>query len=102
MKNTSRRSFLKKISVGGVTATVLTDGLVQKDAKAKTLIDSNENNAKEKKTSRDYNGTYQEEFLNRVAFPIGGLGSGMFCLEGTGAISHMSISFDHLNITGFL
>jgi uncharacterized protein (DUF608 family) len=29
--------------------------------------------------------------LNRIAFPIGGLGSGMFCLEGTGAISHVSI-----------
>jgi hypothetical protein len=37
----------------------------------------------------------QEKFtgthLNRVAFPIGGLGAGMFCLEGTGAISHVSI-----------
>ncbi|MDR3111271.1 MAG: hypothetical protein LBU65_16505, partial [Planctomycetaceae bacterium] len=29
--------------------------------------------------------------LNRIAFPIGGLGSGMFCIEGTGAISHVSI-----------
>ena len=26
-----------------------------------------------------------------MAFPIGGLGAGMFCLEGTGAISHMSM-----------
>ena len=26
-----------------------------------------------------------------MAFPIGGLGAGMFCLEGTGAISHMSV-----------
>ncbi|MDR2704827.1 MAG: hypothetical protein LBC02_03520 [Planctomycetaceae bacterium] len=29
--------------------------------------------------------------LNRIAFPIGGLGAGMYCLEGTGAISHVSI-----------
>ena len=41
--------------------------------------------------SRDYNGPYAGANLNRVAFPIGGIGAGMFCLEGTGAISHMSV-----------
>lgn len=40
---------------------------------------------------RDYNGPYQGPFLNRVAFPVGGIGGGMFCLEGTGAISHLSV-----------
>jgi hypothetical protein len=39
----------------------------------------------------EYNGSYSGEYLNRIAFPIGGLGAGMFCLEGTGAISHMSV-----------
>ncbi|MCF0175574.1 MAG: hypothetical protein HUJ94_01935 [Bacteroidales bacterium] len=39
---------------------------------------------------RQYTGPYSGENLNHVAFPIGGLGSGMFCLEGTGNISHMS------------
>jgi uncharacterized protein (DUF608 family) len=29
--------------------------------------------------------------LDRIAFPIGGIGAGMFCIEGTGAISHMSV-----------
>ena len=29
--------------------------------------------------------------LDRVAFPIGGLGAGMFCLDGTGAFSHFSL-----------
>ncbi|RYG42818.1 MAG: hypothetical protein EOO01_22375, partial [Chitinophagaceae bacterium] len=38
-----------------------------------------------------YNGSYSGEYLSRIAFPIGGIGSGMFCLEGSGAISHMSI-----------
>ena len=38
-----------------------------------------------------YNGSYTGEYLNRIAFPIGGLGAGMFCLEGTGAISHVSV-----------
>ncbi|MBU0638551.1 MAG: hypothetical protein KKB50_06775 [Planctomycetes bacterium] len=38
-----------------------------------------------------YNGSYAGENLNRVAFPIGGIGAGMICLEGTGAISHVSV-----------
>ena len=37
------------------------------------------------------NGPYKGANLNRVAFPIGGMGAGMFCLEGTGAISHLSV-----------
>jgi len=40
---------------------------------------------------RKYNGVYTGENLNRVAFPIGGLGAGMFCLEGTGAFSQVSV-----------
>jgi len=39
----------------------------------------------------EYNGSYSKEYLNRIAFPIGGIGAGMFCIEGTGAISHMSV-----------
>ena len=38
-----------------------------------------------------FNGTYNGEYLQHVAFPIGGMGAGMFCLEGTGAVSHMSV-----------
>ena len=38
-----------------------------------------------------YNGVYTGERLNRVAFPMGGLGAGMICLEGTGALSHFSL-----------
>ena len=38
-----------------------------------------------------YNGVYKGEYLNRVAFPIGGIGAGMFCWEGNGAISNMSL-----------
>ena len=40
---------------------------------------------------REFNASYSGEHLNRVAFPIGGIGAGMFCLEGTGAVSHMSV-----------
>jgi hypothetical protein len=38
-----------------------------------------------------FNSSYTGANLQRIAFPIGGIGAGMFCLEGTGAISHLSI-----------
>lgn len=38
-----------------------------------------------------FNSSYLGENLNRLAFPIGGIGAGMICLEGTGAISHVSV-----------
>lgn len=40
---------------------------------------------------RDFNAPYENEYLNRVAFPMGGIGAGMICLEGTGGISHVSV-----------
>jgi uncharacterized protein (DUF608 family) len=43
------------------------------------------------KKGHEYNASYTGENLARIAFPIGGIGAGMFCLEGTGAISHMSV-----------
>src|SRR5512135_2321401 len=46
---------------------------------------------KETSTGHEFNGSYSGEYLSRIAFPIGGIGAGMFCLEGTGAISHMSV-----------
>ncbi len=44
-----------------------------------------------KAEDRKFNSEYSGEYLNRVAFPIGGIGAGMICLEGTGAISNVSI-----------
>jgi len=39
----------------------------------------------------EYNGPYTGRHLSRVAFPIGGMGAGMVCLEGSGALSHVSV-----------
>ena len=44
-----------------------------------------------KNYTREYNGRYTGEFLNRIAFPIGGIGAGMICIEGTGAFSQVSV-----------
>ncbi|MEN8227398.1 MAG: GH116 family glycosyl hydrolase [Bacteroidota bacterium] len=42
-------------------------------------------------SERLFNGPYENEYLNRVAFPMGGIGAGMIALEGTGGISHLSV-----------
>ncbi len=90
MKNkTGRRSFLKKIGAGGMGVGILPTTMLSHEAKASP--EQGKENGKSKKAAREYNGAYKNDFLKRVAFPIGGLGAGMFCLEGTGAISHMSV-----------
>lgn len=40
----------------------------------------------------DFNGSYAGRYLDHIAFPVGGLGAGMICIEGTGAVSHVSVS----------
>lgn len=44
-----------------------------------------------RKNRRAFNAAYSGEYLNHIAFPLGGLGAGMICLEGTGALSHVSL-----------
>ena len=41
--------------------------------------------------ARSYNSRYSGERNSRIAFPMGGIGAGMICLEGTGALSHFSL-----------
>ena len=38
-----------------------------------------------------YNAEYFGDHLERIAFPMGGIGAGMICLEGGGALSHVSL-----------
>lgn len=40
---------------------------------------------------REYNGVYKADRLEHIAFPMGGFGAGMVCLEGAGALSHVSL-----------
>src|SRR5262245_9086867 len=41
--------------------------------------------------ARPFNGPYEGPYLSRVAFPLGGIGAGMVCLEGTGGFNHVSV-----------
>jgi uncharacterized protein (DUF608 family) len=42
-------------------------------------------------SGHNFNGYYHGENLERIAFPIGGIGAGMVCLDGTGSLSHLSV-----------
>jgi len=91
MKNKpGRRSFLKNIGVGSVSAAILPVAILDSEGSTKSIAGRYRKSVKSE-GNREYNGAYREEFLKRVAFPVGGMGSGMFCVEGGGAISHMSL-----------
>lgn len=89
-KNNERRNFLKTLTLAGAGVAVNPAQLLA----GKKEESGKENGQEDTGTApggRAYNTEYTGEHLNRIAFPIGGLGAGMFCLEGTGAISHMSV-----------
>jgi len=91
MKNKSnRRHFLKNISLGSLGAGIMPAAVfeINNENKKTNKYDNRFQPGNEK---HNYNGSYTGENLNRIAFPIGGMGAGMFCLEGAGAISHLSI-----------
>ena len=88
-----RRSFLKKLAIGSL-GTAITPSVFLSAKNVKEYDSHKEEDFKQNSNNtakRKYNTTYKGEYLNRLAFPIGGIGAGMFCLEGTGAFSHMSI-----------
>ena len=94
-KENKRRSFLKTLTIGSVGVAVTPGDILSTQAPGADGKEAAKPSTAEaggpSGEKRPYNSTYKGEYLNRVAFPIGGIGAGMFCLEGTGAISHMSV-----------
>jgi uncharacterized protein (DUF608 family) len=81
LKSPQRRAFLAgSVATVGALGTV---GPIQAQEKRR--------NGRKATARRPYNGPYSGETLSRVAFPLGGMGAGMLCLEGTGALSHVSL-----------
>jgi len=74
-----RRDFLKM------------SGAVSGAVSGSYMMGASPDQLREKAGKREFNGPYRSLHLNRVAFPIGGIGAGMICLEGTGAFSHFSV-----------
>jgi uncharacterized protein (DUF608 family) len=84
-----RREFIQRsaTALGGA-------GVASLGADLEAAVGAGANDAQQQRAPgarRTYNGTWEGARLNRVAFPLGGLGAGMICLEGTGALSHVSI-----------
>lgn len=92
----NRRSFLKNLSISSL-GVMAAPGILFADTDNLTLEENLEDSAKRngktkvQNKKRGFNETYTGEYLKRIAFPIGGIGAGMFCMEGNGAISHLSI-----------
>src|SRR6266849_4369246 len=85
-----RRKFLKlsAATVGGLGAAELDNSAAGADSDR-----SNHNLPGDRDTpvGRPFNSAYAGTYLDHVAFPLGGIGAGMICLEGTGALSHVSL-----------
>ena len=84
-KGLTRRKFITNTTLAGI-GTIGSAGLIS-SCSGRTI----ESDSKTKTDSHVFNGYYTGKYLDRIAFPVGGIGAGMFCLEGTGAISHMSV-----------
>lgn len=90
-QKSDRRSFLKKAGTIGATAAAIPATFTNSSLHQSNPPSDITYSDKTIKNKRLFNTPYAGEHLNRVAFPIGGMGTGMFCVEGTGAISHMSL-----------
>jgi len=88
-----RRDFLKKsmATAGAIGAAGSIEPQVAAGQSAASAPAAGHCQVRFPKQQRPYNDLYTGEYLNRVAFPMGGIGAGMICLEGTGALSHLSI-----------
>jgi hypothetical protein len=84
-KGLTRRKFITNTALSGI-GTIGSAGLLS-SCSGKTI----ESDSKTRTDSHVFNGYYTGKNLDRIAFPVGGIGAGMFCIEGTGAISHMSV-----------
>ena len=83
----NRRDFLKAgIQVAGVAGAAANGNLLAASEAGKATPSSPSQTA-----SRGGSTSFEGEHLSRVAYPLGGIGAGMICLEGSGALSNVSI-----------
>ncbi|HEY3754776.1 MAG TPA: GH116 family glycosyl hydrolase [Opitutaceae bacterium] len=77
-----RRDFFRT-SVGAFGALAAGAGLARADDKPETVPTA--------RAARGPDRIYRGEELEQVAFPMGGIGAGMICLGGTGALTNVSV-----------
>jgi uncharacterized protein (DUF608 family) len=92
MGKMNRRDFVKTGAIASVTGASITLGC-HGEIEPKTGKGNKDHSDGSQTASqpRSFNGTYAGPLLDRIAFPLGGMGAGMVCLEGTGCISHVSV-----------
>jgi uncharacterized protein (DUF608 family) len=84
-KEISRRKFITNTTMAGIGTMGSVSLISSCVSKSEATVNKNE------KAGHAFNSSYSGKHLDRIAFPIGGIGAGMFCIEGSGAISHMSV-----------
>ena len=90
MAKMNRRDFFMTGAIASMTGASLGLGC-QPDKEGKGTPQFPDQSSEPGSQSREFNGSYQGPYLDRIAFPLGGIGAGMVCLEGTGCISHVSV-----------
>lgn len=86
----TRRNIL--VGAGGIIAATAVDALSSESAlMAQTQTTHTDGSIQSDSGARTFNGIYHGDYLNQIAFPMGGIGAGMICLEGTGALSKFSL-----------
>jgi uncharacterized protein (DUF608 family) len=88
-----RRTFLKlsAATVGAVGGLAATPGAEADQGPSSQSAGARSARAASRRGRRPFNAPYSGQNLNQVAFPMGGIGAGMICLEGTGALSQVSL-----------
>jgi uncharacterized protein (DUF608 family) len=86
-----RRRFLKLSALSAGAAGIVNPAVAAENPSERGAPPPRRPRPRDLAGRRAYNGTHAGERLSRVAFPLGGMGAGMICLEGSGALSHVSL-----------
>ena len=86
-----RREFLMFSAVAGANSMTFAKAGGKSNPGADSSVDLHQNQfaVAQACEGKIYNAEYSGNRLNRIAFPMGGIGAGMICLEGSGALSHV-------------
>jgi uncharacterized protein (DUF608 family) len=85
----TRRDML--IGAGGLLGAAGVDAVSSFQAEAATSAGQKGKAGASASGARAFNSIYHGDYLDHIAFPMGGMGAGMVCLEGTGALSKFSL-----------
>jgi uncharacterized protein (DUF608 family) len=89
-----RRDFLRwSIHAGGVAGLTQAAGALE-DRPAQSRLAPMLPAPSATGAFHEFNGTYEGVTLSQIAFPMGGMGAGMICLEGSGGLSKFLLRHD--------